>query len=48
VHQIETRLHERQGKAITNFERTLPVEEQKAAVELFRYPYLLDFIDVRR
>jgi predicted nuclease of restriction endonuclease-like (RecB) superfamily len=45
LHQIETRLHERQGKAITNFSRTLPVEEQKAAVELFKDPYLLDFID---
>jgi predicted nuclease of restriction endonuclease-like (RecB) superfamily len=45
LHQIETRLHERQGKAITNFDRTLPAEEQKAAVELFKDPYLLDFID---
>jgi predicted nuclease of restriction endonuclease-like (RecB) superfamily len=44
-HQIETRLHERQGKAITNFDRTLPADRQEAAAKLFKDPYVLDFID---
>jgi predicted nuclease of restriction endonuclease-like (RecB) superfamily len=46
VHQIETRLHERQGKAITNFENTLPAERQEYAAQMFKDPYVLDFIDV--
>jgi predicted nuclease of restriction endonuclease-like (RecB) superfamily len=44
-HQIETRLHERHGKAITNFDRTLPAAQQEAAAQLFKDPYMLDFID---
>lgn len=46
VHQIETRLHERQGKAITNFEHTMPADRQAAAAQMFKDPYVLDFIDV--
>ena len=44
LHHIETRLHERQGRAITNFAATLPAEQARRAVDLFKDPYLLDFI----
>lgn len=45
IHQIETKLHERQGKAITNFANTLPADQQETAAKLFKDPYLLDFVD---
>jgi predicted nuclease of restriction endonuclease-like (RecB) superfamily len=34
VHQIESRLYERQGKALTNFERTLPAPQSELAQEI--------------
>ncbi|MCR6629337.1 MAG: PDDEXK nuclease domain-containing protein [Magnetospirillum sp.] len=46
VHQIETRLHERTGKAITNFAKTLPPSQSDLAQETFRDPYVLDFVDL--
>jgi predicted nuclease of restriction endonuclease-like (RecB) superfamily len=42
--QIEARLHERQGKAITNFETTLPPAESDMAAQVFKDPYLFDFL----
>ena len=42
--QIETRAHERVGKAITNFDRTLPPEQSDLARELLKDPYTFDFI----
>jgi predicted nuclease of restriction endonuclease-like (RecB) superfamily len=45
IHQIETKLHERQGKAITNFANTLPADQRETAAKLFKDPYLLDFVD---
>jgi len=44
VHQIETRLHERAGKAITNFERTLPSPLSELAQQLLKDPYNFDFL----
>ena len=42
--QIERRLHQRQGKAITNFPRTLPPSDSDLATQAFKDPYLFDFL----
>jgi predicted nuclease of restriction endonuclease-like (RecB) superfamily len=42
--QIETRAHERTGRAITNFDRTLPPEQSDLAREVLKDPYTFDFI----
>jgi len=44
VHQIESGLYHRQGKAITNFERTLPAPQSELARELIKDPYSFDFL----
>ncbi|MCL6582685.1 MAG: PDDEXK nuclease domain-containing protein [bacterium] len=44
VHQIESKLYQRQGKAITNFERTLPVPQSDLARALIKDPYVFDFL----
>jgi predicted nuclease of restriction endonuclease-like (RecB) superfamily len=44
--QIESRLHERQGKAITNFSRTLPPEQSDLAQHLLKDPYKFEFLTV--
>ena len=44
VHQIETGLHERQGKAVTNFERTLPPPQSDLAQQALKDPYVFDFL----
>ena len=48
---IDRRLHERAGKAITNFARTLPPADSDLAQQSTRDPYLFDFLgtaDIRR
>jgi len=44
IAQIETRLHERQGKAVTNFERTLPAPASELARDILKDPYNFDFL----
>jgi predicted nuclease of restriction endonuclease-like (RecB) superfamily len=44
VLQIERRLHDRQGKAITNFPDTLPPADSDMAAQVFKDPYLFDFL----
>ena len=44
VCQIERSLHERQGKAVTNFERTLPAPGSEQAQLLLKDPYIFDFL----
>ena len=44
VLKIETRLHDRQGKAITNFPATLPPGDSDMAAQVFKDPYLFDFL----
>ena len=44
IHQIESRLHERQGRAITNFKRTLPAAQSDLAQALLKDPYTFDFL----
>jgi len=46
VMQIETRLLERQGSAITNFERTLPKVDSDLANQLLKDPYNFDFLSL--
>ena len=43
-YQIETKLHARQGKAVTNFNLTLPAPQSDLANELMKDPYHFDFI----
>jgi len=42
--QIKARAHERQGAAITNFDRTLPTAHAAIAQSLLKDPYLFDFL----
>jgi len=44
VHQIESNLYERQGKAVTNFDQALPTPQSDLARELIKDPYNLDFV----
>jgi len=44
VMQIESRLYQRQGKAISNFERTLPPPQSDLAQQTLKDPYLFDFL----
>jgi len=41
VHQIEGDLHRRQGRAVTNFQRTLPAPQSELAQELLKIPTVL-------
>lgn len=42
-HHMDLRLHERQGRAVTNFETTLPALDSDLARELTKDPYAFDF-----
>ncbi len=44
VLQIESRLYHRQGKALTNFDRTLPPLQSDLAQQLLKDPYNFDFL----
>ncbi|TFC06414.1 PDDEXK nuclease domain-containing protein [Cryobacterium mannosilyticum] len=44
VHQIETRLHERSARAVTNFAATLPPGDSDLAQQLTKDPYVFDFL----
>lgn len=44
THQIESGLHLREGKAIDNFDATLPTPESDLARQLLRDPYNFDFL----
>ena len=43
-HQITTRLHERQGKALSNFDRTLPPEQSDLARQVLKSTYNFEFL----
>lgn len=45
--QIESKLHARSGKAITNFTRTLPTPHSDMAQQALKDPYLFDFLTLR-
>ncbi|MFQ3617551.1 MAG: PDDEXK nuclease domain-containing protein [Cyanobacteriota bacterium] len=42
--QIESKLYERQGEAVTNFSRTLPQPQSDLAQQLLKDPYNFDFL----
>jgi predicted nuclease of restriction endonuclease-like (RecB) superfamily len=46
VHQIESGLYQREGKAITNFALTLPMPESDLAQQTLKDPYILDFLTI--
>ena len=46
VAQIETNLYQREGGAITNFERTLPPSQSEMAQEVIKSPYSFDFLTI--
>jgi len=43
-HMIDLRFIEREGKAVTNFAHTLPPQNSDMAVQVFKDPYLFDFM----
>lgn len=47
VHWIESGLYARQGKAITNFKKTLISPQSDLAAEAIRDPYTFDFLTLR-
>lgn len=42
--QIDGQAHKRQGKAVTNFKATLPPVDSDMAEQVFKDPYLFDFL----
>jgi predicted nuclease of restriction endonuclease-like (RecB) superfamily len=46
--QIDTRLHEREGKAVTNFPQTLPPAQSDLAQQSLKDPYIFDFLTLGR
>ncbi len=48
VHQIESGLYHRQGKALTNFEKTLPAPQSELAQQIIKDPYKFDFLGIGR
>ncbi len=48
VHQIESDLHARLGKATTNFERALPAPQSDLARQVLKDPYNFEFLELRK
>jgi predicted nuclease of restriction endonuclease-like (RecB) superfamily len=46
--QIQSRAHERHGKAVTNFQRTLPLPQSDLASQLLKDPYFFDFLTLEK
>jgi len=46
LHQLETNLYARDGKAITNFESRLPAIESHLALQTLKDPYCFDFLNI--
>ncbi len=44
VHQIESGLFQRQGRALVNFDRTLPAPQSELACQILKDPYNFDFL----
>lgn len=45
-YQIETKLYQRQGKAITNFKEVLPSPQSDLAQQIIKSPYNFDFLSL--
>lgn len=48
VHQIESGLWQRDGKAITNFAQTLPAPQSDLAMQMLKDPYKFDFFSLSK
>ena len=48
AHHIETNLFARQGKAITNFARTLPAPQSDLAQQIIKDPFNFDFLTLHK
>ena len=48
VHQIETSLYARQGKAVNNFTRTLPAPQSDLAGQILKDPFNFDFLTLHK
>ena len=46
IHQIESGLYNRQGKAVSNFNQTLPAPQSDLAKEILKDPYKFDFLNL--
>ena len=46
VHQIESGLYKREGKALSNFAVTLPKPQSDLAVQTLKDPYIFDFLSI--
>ena len=46
--QIDTRLHEREGKALINFQRTLPPPGSDLAGQVLKDPHIFDFLTLAK
>lgn len=46
VHQIESRLWEREGKALSNFSQSLPAPQSDLAQQTLKDPYFFDFVSL--
>lgn len=46
VMQIDTNLYQRQGSAVTNFERTLPKPQSDLAQQMLKDPYSFEFLTI--
>ena len=43
-HMIDMRLIEREGQAVTNFPETIPPQDSDMAIQIFKDPYIFDFL----
>ena len=46
VHQIESGLYKREGKALSNFAATLPKPQSDLAAQTLKDPYIFDFLSI--
>ncbi len=47
LHWLDSNLHKREGKAITNFQNTLPSPQSDLAHQFLKDPYCFDFLNLR-
>jgi len=48
VHQIESQLYEREGRALTNFSKALPQPQSDLAHQMLKDPYNFDFLTLTK
>ena len=48
VHQIESGLYKREGKAVSNFALTLPKPQSDLAIQTLKDPYIFDFLSMTK